>query len=233
MDGIYLVTGAAGHLGSVVTEKLAAAGKKVRALMLPGETRHFSEKVEIFHGDVREPASMEDFFATGGPERVTVIHCAGIVSIASRYDSRVYDVNVNGTRNVVELCRRHRVNRLVYVSSVHAIPEKPVGEVISEIRTFSPDRVDGLYAKTKAEATALVLEAGKSGLDVCVVHPSGIIGPYDAGTNHLTEMVASFCRGKLPAAVRGGYDFVDSWDVADGILGCERFELHHSRKSCR
>ena len=72
-----------------------------------------------------------------------VIHCAGVVSISSHFDKKVYDVNVLGTRNLLALCRQFQVQKLVYVSSVHAIPEKPQGETITETDTFDPHKVKG------------------------------------------------------------------------------------------
>ena len=76
----------------------------------------------------------------------------------------------------------------------------------------------GGYAKTKAEATQAVLDAVGAGLKAVVVHPSGILGPYDASGNHLVQMVSDYIRGRLPACVQGGYDFVDVRDVAQGCL---------------
>ena len=76
----------------------------------------------------------------------------------------------------------------------------------------------GGYAKTKAAATRIVLQAAKRGLDVVVVHPSGILGPYARSGNHLVQMVAEYLNGTLPACVKGGYDFVDVRDVAQGCL---------------
>ena len=76
----------------------------------------------------------------------------------------------------------------------------------------------GGYAKTKAEATQAVLDAAAQGQDVVVVHPSGILGPYDQAGNHIVQLVKDYMRGKLPACVRGGYDFVDVRDVAQGCL---------------
>ena len=87
-----------------------------------------------------------------------------------------------------------------------------------ETEKFSPDYVTGGYAKTKAEATRAVLKAAEEGLDVVVVHPSGILGPYDRSGNHLVQMVSEYLRGTLPACVKGGYDFVDVRDVASGCL---------------
>ena len=106
----------------------------------------------------------------------------------------------------------------MYVSSVHAIPERKEKGVTGETQRFSPAYVTGGYAKTKAAATRIVLQAAKRGLDVVVVHPSGVLGPYDRSGNHLVQMVAEYLNGTLPACVKGGYDFVDVRDVAQGCL---------------
>ena len=88
MKELYLVTGATGHLGNTVAHRLARAGRQVRALVLPGEEHapQLPEGVEAVAGDVRSPASLEALFAGAEGRDVTVIHCAGIVSIASRFD---------------------------------------------------------------------------------------------------------------------------------------------------
>ena len=109
---------------------------------------------------------------------------------------------------------------MIYVSSVHAIPEKPKNCVITEDCEFSPGLVDGDYAKSKAAATEMVFRAARQGLNVSIVFPSGIIGPGDVIGGSFTSMAKSFLTGKLPFAVRGGYDFVDVRDVAKGILAC-------------
>lgn len=220
MKTIYLVTGAAGHLGSTVVRALLARGETVRGLILPGETSPLPDGCRPFSGDVCAPMSLIPFFHHTSEESLVVIHCAGVVSISSHFDKKVYDVNVLGTRNLLALCRQFQVQKLVYVSSVHAIPEKPQGETITETDTFDPHKVKGLYAQTKAQATKLVLEAAEQGLPACVVHPSGILGPYDVGHGHLTALVRDYCRHQLTAGVKGGYDFVDVRDVAAGILAC-------------
>ena len=85
-------------------------------------------------------------------------------------------------------------------------------------RQLFAETVNGYYAKSKAEATREVLEAAAGGLDAVVVHPSGIIGPYDTKNNHIVQLLADYLSGKLPACVRGGYDFVDVRDVAAGCI---------------
>jgi len=216
----YLVTGAAGHLGSAITRELIKRGREVRVLVLPNE-KHIPEGVcEVCHGDVCNKESLRCFFDHLENEKIVLIHCAGIVSIASGYIREVYEVNVNGTKNIVDLSEQHKIDKLIYVSSVHAIPEKPKGEMIVEIDDFNPNEVVGLYSKTKAEATAYVLAAAKRGLNVNVVHPSGISGPFDQGRGHLTTLVTDYYKGRLSAGMKGGYDFVDVRDVANGIISC-------------
>lgn len=214
----YIITGANGHLGSTLIRLLIDQDCEVRGLILPGEQAEDRNNVVYCRGDVRNRESLLPLFDGAKAEETIVIHTAGIVDISGRVSEALYDVNVNGTKTVIDLCREKRVARLVYVSSVHAIPEKGKHGVLREIDLFTPDAVEGGYAKTKAEATQAVLDAAKAGLDAVVVHPSGILGPYDAEGNHLVQMVSDYIKGKLPACVMGGYDFVDVRDVARGCL---------------
>ena len=221
MKTLYILTGACGHLGNTIVRMLAGRDQvEIRGLILEKEQQEavVYPNLRYYVGDVRDKQSLEPLFADTGDARVYVIHTAGIVDISDTVSPLLYDVNVNGTRHIVELCMEHAVRRLLYVSSVHAIPEGDQDMVLSEINRFSPERVEGGYAKTKAQATQLVLDAVAQGLDAVVVHPSGILGPYDRSGNHLVQLVRDYARGKLPACVRGGYDFVDVRDVAEGCL---------------
>lgn len=220
----YIVTGAAGHLGSTILRFLRSGYAEVRCLLRQGEKPVVDgENIRYTSGDVCRPETLTPLFTGGGEPETVVIHTAGLISIAGRVSPQVREVNVHGTANMIALCRKYGVSRFVYVSSVHAIPELPTPQVICETDYFSPELAKGCYAKTKAEATRLVLGAARAGFPAVVVHPSGIIGPYDAGHNHLTQLVADYLRGKLPVCVTGGYDFVDVRDVAQGcLLAAER-----------
>ena len=217
----YLVTGATGFLGRAVAEELVRRKAQVHALVLHDDPfiNLLPKEVHTVIGDVCDKGSLSDFFADAD-SRTCVIHCAGIVSVASRPGPRLYQVNVGGTWRVLRQCMGHDVGKMVYVSSVHAIPEKPKGCIITEDCEFSPGLVDGDYAKSKAAATELVFDAAERGLNASIVLPSGIIGPGDLQGGSFTSMARSFLAGKLPLAVRGGYDFVDVRDVANGILAC-------------
>ena len=217
----YLVTGATGFLGRAVAEELVHRKAQVHALVLHDDPyiNLLPKEVHTVIGDVYAENSLTDFFADADG-RTCVIHCAGIVSVASRPGSKLYQVNVGGTWRVLRQCMKRNVGRLIHVSSVHAIPEKPKGCIITEDCEFSPGLVDGDYAKSKAAATELVFDAAERGLNASIVLPSGIIGPGDLQGGSFTSMAKSFLAGKLPLAVRGGYDFVDVRDVANGLLAC-------------
>ena len=217
----YLVTGATGFLGRAVVKELVRREAQVHALVLHNDPYidFLPKEVHTVIGDVCDKSSLVDFFADAD-SRTCVIHCAGIVSVASRPGPKLYQLNVGGTWRILNQCMERNVGRLIYVSSVHAIPEKSKGCIITEDCEFSPGLVDGDYAKSKATATELVFEAAERGLNASVVFPSGIIGPGDIQGGSFTSMAKSFLAGKLPFAVRGGYDFVDVRDVAKGILAC-------------
>jgi dihydroflavonol-4-reductase len=177
-----------------------------------------SEHVTIFEGDVRDPKTLEPLFIHQEKEELIVIHTAGIVSIANKKTPILEAVNVGGTKNLVELSIKYKVKRFIYTSSVHAIPEVIEHNLIKEVFAFDPDVVVGAYAKTKAQATRYVLESVHKGLNAIVLHPSGIIGPFDYGKSNMTMMVQDYLNNKLTSRVNGAYDFVDVRDVADGII---------------
>ncbi|MCI2049743.1 MAG: NAD-dependent epimerase/dehydratase family protein [Lachnospiraceae bacterium] len=215
----YIVTGAGGHLGSTILRELCASGREVYGLLLPGEKPKVTgSNVTYFTGDVCDPGSLRCLFENGKDRELYVIHTAALISIAGKMPPKLHAVNVEGVKNILSLCSLYRVHRLVHVSSVHAIPELPGDQIMREPDSFSAARVQGGYAKTKAEAAQAVLDAASEGLDAVIVFPSGIIGPYDSGKNHLVQMTAEYMHGRLPACVRGGYDFVDVRDAAHGCL---------------
>ena len=226
MKRIYIITGANGFLGNNIVRKLVKNGEnEVRALVLPEDNLNSLKGLncKIYKGDVTKKESLSSIFEVPENAELYVIHCAAIVYIKTKYNPKVYEVNVNGTKNVIDKVLEKNA-KLVYVNSVHAITEKPNNEVITEINNFEPERVEGQYAKTKAKIANYVLEMVKNkNLNACIVHPSGIIGPNDFGSSHLTQLIIDFANGRLTACVKGGYDFVDVRDVADGIISaCDK-----------
>ena len=222
MKKLWLVTGATGHVGTILVSVLQQRGEHVRALVRPNSNIVAHSNVEIYEGDIRNRESLIPYFDRGDYDYVSLVHCAALITIASKHNPEVWNINVLGTNNVMSLARDTGVDRIVYVSSVHAIPERPANEIITEVSSFSPNLVHGQYAKSKAAAAQIVMDYAKAGLNVSIVHPSGIIGPGDTRSrNHMIRTIQAISDGKISVGLQGGYDFVDSRDVADGIIGCE------------
>lgn len=223
MGKTYIVTGGTGFVGNNVVKALVSGGAAVRALVRSKEKADRALKglnIELFFGDVRDRGVITKLFDGLENREIVFIHTASVVLIGgnSRQYKTMDDVNYNGVKNIIEACLARKA-RLVYVSSVHAITEPPGRRLTTEIERFEPRAVVGRYAKSKARASALVMDAVKNqGLNAVIVHPSGITGPNDYSDTHLTQMVIDYMEKRIPAAVNGGYDFVDARDVADGIL---------------
>jgi len=222
-----VVTGATGHLGNVLTRELLRRGKRVRALVEPGDDGRplAGLAVEIVRGDVTRAETLADAFSGAD----LVFHLAGVVSISSLDVDRVRTVNVEGTRNVVEAVRRDGVRRLVYTSSIHAFTEPPPGGVLTETAGYDPALAPGDYGKAKAQASQIVLEAVKGGLDAVIVNPVAVLGPLDFRLSEMGELIRMFAGSGVPAGVDGRYDFVDVRDVAAGhVLAAEKGRVGES-----
>ena len=213
---MVVVTGAPGHLGNNLVRLLLREGYRVRCMALRGESLEALKglEVEIVEGDVRDPFSLDRAFA--GAE--IVYHLASVISLTPRHSDLLEQVNVRGARNVAEACLRNGVRRLVYTSSIHALVEPPHGTVIDESQPCDPSRIKMAYSWSKARGTLEVLGVAKSGLDTVVLYPTGMIGPYDFRPSEMGQVVLDYIRGKIPARVAGGYDFVDVRDVAYGHI---------------
>ena len=211
-----VVTGATGHIGNVLVRKLYERGYQVVAFVLKNDNIDIFKglNIEYKYGDVNDIESLENAFLGAD----VVFHLAGIIEIGNGNKAKMYKVNVEGTKNVVDVCKKVGVKKLVYTSSVHAIKEKPKGEVIEETNEFSSKFVKGTYAKTKAEATKYVLDAQDEKLDVIITHPSGVIGPYEYKRSNLGQLIIDCYYKKMKAYLDGGYNFVDVRDVADGLV---------------
>ena len=221
----YLLTGAAGFLGTNICMQLLEAGCKVRALVLPNDksVKFIPEQVEVILGDLTDAPSLEPFFTV--PEGCTsvVIHCASMVTVNPNYSEKLMAVNVGGTRNIITKVLNHpECEKMVYVSSTGAIPEQPHGTPITEVSKFTPcdpKKVVGAYSQSKATATQMVLDAvNVMGLKACVVHPSGILGPNDHAIGETTNTLLQIIKGEMPMGMQGSFNLCDVRDLAAGTI---------------
>ena len=219
---VYLLTGAAGFLGSSVCHQLLERGDKVRAFILPGDksVKFIPKEAELCEGNLCDRAAVDRFFTIPAGMESIVIHCASMVTVNPDFNQKLVDVNVGGTQNIIEACLNHpECKKLVYVSSTGAIPEAPKGQKIKETNQFDPEKVVGWYSRTKAMASQDVLDAvTQRGLNACIVHPSGILGPNDYAVGEVTKTVIEIVNGEMPVGMQGSFNLCDVRDLAYGCI---------------
>ena len=169
-----LITGATGFIGLHLVKRNLYDGNNVRILALPDDpaAKELEAKgVEVFYGDIRNYNSVEK--AVMGVE--IVFHLAAVVTDWAPKELFV-QVNIDGTRNVCEASYRHRIERLVEVSTNDVFGLKE-NVIIDESYDYSYWREP--YADTKLNATKVVKEYGQKGLPVSIVYPCWVYGPGD------------------------------------------------------
>lgn len=219
---MYLVTGAAGFLGSTICRQLIERGDMVRAFALPNDksVEYLPKEVEICTGDICDMDDVKRFFTVPEGIETIVLHIASVVTVSPDYNPLVMNVNVGGTKNIIRCCLTHpECKKMVYCSSTGAIPEEKKGRKIKEVMYFDEDQVLGCYSRSKALATQAVLDAVKlEGLNACVVHPSGILGPDDFAVGETTKTVIEIINGAMPMGIDGSFNLCDVRNLAAGTI---------------
>ena len=177
---MVLVTGGTGFLGSYIIKQLVEKGYNVRALRrsikLPfWIAKEILEKVEWVEGDVLDVIALEN--AMNGVD--TIIHSAAIVSFATKDRKEMYQVNVEGTANVVNIALEKNVRRLVHISSVAALGRTANGGHVNEEKKWEESKVNTHYAKSKFKAELQVWRGISEGLEAVILNPSTILGYGD------------------------------------------------------
>jgi dihydroflavonol-4-reductase len=205
------LTGASGHIGANLCRKLLDENHDLKVL-----TNQFTDSLkglnlQTVKGNLLDPASIEEL-AQGAD---VFIHLAATISING--NQSVLDSNVKGTKHVIDAVRSFHVKRLIHFSSIHALVQQPFDQPLDEERPLAvSDHV--IYNRSKALAEELVLRAVEAGLDAVIINPTSVMGPNDFKPSLLGQAIIQLCRGKIPALIPGGYDWVDVRDIVDGTI---------------
>jgi dihydroflavonol-4-reductase len=207
------ITGASGHVGANLCRLLEKSGAEIKVLVHHTMNKLPDLKVEIVNGDLFDKQSLIRLFSGAD----VVFHLAVQISIDSRNKSSVYKTNVEGTANVIEICKTAGVKKLVHFSTIHTLKSSGVDQEMNENNPLITQS-NIVYEHSKAEAERLVLASAAEGLDAVVLNPTAIIGPDDFKPSYLGQAFIKIYKNQLPMLVPGGYDFVDVRDVAEAAI---------------
>jgi dihydroflavonol-4-reductase len=206
------LTGAAGHLGAALLQELTKRQIPVKALIRGSDTRCCNDlPVEIIKGDMLQPEALQRLMQ----DCDVVIHCAALISVNGDPKGLVHKTNVEGTQLVVDNALQSGIKRFLQISSIHAFKQQPSLEVLDEQREHVDENAFA-YDRSKLAGQKIALAA--SNMEVLVIHPTSIIGPYDFKPSLMGQVIIDMHKGRLPFIFNGGFDFCDCRDVAHAIV---------------
>jgi len=205
---MILVTGGSGFLGGAVARQLVARGARVRSLQRGDAPQLRALGVDVVRADLADRQAVID--AANGCE--AVMHIGAKAGVWGPYDD-YYRANVVGTRNIIEACRVHGIQRLVYTSTPSVIHAGGDVEGVDESAPVAT-HFDTAYPATKAEAESMLLAANGPTLATIALRPHLIWGPNDP---QLTARILARGRAGRLRLVGRGVKKIDSVYIDNAV----------------
>jgi dihydroflavonol-4-reductase len=215
MDGLIIVTGGAGFIGSHLVDQLVASARRVRVVERPGvEVSHLPAGVEVVFADIRDCKTVREALQ-GGRQ---VYHLAANPNLWVR-DRKEFDaVNHRGTVNVLESALEAGAERVLHTSTESILTRAGATAAIDEQVQISESDAVGPYCLSKLRAEDAALALARAGQPVVVANPTMPVGPGDRGLSPPTRLIRDFCQGRLPALMDCTLNVIDVRDVATGLI---------------
>ena len=207
------VSGASGHLGATLVRILLRQKHEVRVLVHTDSRALQGLDVESVKGSLEDTAVLQRLCQ----DSEVVFHLAAKISIGNEGYDEVYEVNVQGTKNLSNAAREAGVKRFLHFSSIHALEQYPQNKPVDDTRPLALHS-EMVYEKTKALAEQWILGQNSPDFQVVVLNPTAIIGPFDFKPSYLGQVIQKIYKGTLPGLVPGGYNWVDVRDVAQAAM---------------
>ena len=210
------VTGGSGHVGGNLVRELLSRGYEVDCLVRSDTRALDNLDVNLVKGDMLNPKDITPLMTDSD----VVFHSAAFVAVEKIQEDLMHKINVEGSRSIATAAVESGVKKMVHFSSVHAFEQQPTSEPLVEARPLVTDPKALPYDRTKAEAQTVVLGYRDQGLEVNVIHPTGIIGPYDFKPSRMGKVLRDITNGNMPFAINNGFNWVDVRDVAKSAVNC-------------
>ncbi|ELR71786.1 Dihydroflavonol-4-reductase [Fulvivirga imtechensis AK7] len=213
---MILVTGANGFLGSYICKKLLSEKEPFIALVRPSSDismlQDIQDDIRIHHGDVLDPDSIVGIIE----EIDTIIHCAAVVSYHRGDRKQMNEVNVTGTKYMVDLALAHNIKYFVHISSVAALGRNQPSGTISENNKWQHSKWNTSYGESKYLAELEVWRGIMEGLNAVILNPSVILGPGDWSRS--SARLFKYVWDEKKFYTEGLLNYVDVRDVADIVF---------------
>lgn len=224
----FFITGGTGFLGSYIIKNLIEKGFPVRAIRRSSKLPFYIdnkifEKVEWVEGDVLDVVSLND--AMQGID--TVIHSAAIVSFSKENRHHMYQVNVEGTANVVNVANANNIKRLLHVSSVAALGRTSVESIVNEEKKWENNKINTHYAISKHHAEMHVWRGFAEGMEGVIINPSTILGFGD--WNQSSCAIFKNAYREFSWYTKGINGFVGVEDVAEATVQLAVSKITHKK----
>jgi dihydroflavonol-4-reductase len=221
---MILVTGGTGLLGTHLILALHQLQLPVRALYRSHIPAGIKDKAEWVQADILDVVALEA--AMHGITQV--YHTAGLVSFHAKHRQQLFDVNVQGTANVVNASLKAGIEKLVHVSSVAAMGRIRNGAMINETMYWTDETSNSEYSRTKYLGEMEVWRAVGEGLNAVIINPTIIFGEYGDWTKGSMNMFKTIHKG-FPWYSMGGSGFVDAEDVAKAMIALMKSNISGER----
>lgn len=208
------LTGATGHLGAAILQELSKRNIAAKVLLRGNDTRTCERlNVEIIKGDLMQSKALQLLME----DCDVVIHCAATISLNGDPKGLVHKTNVEGTQLLIDNALKAGIKRFIQISSIHAFKQQPEIKVLDETAAPADDE-SYAYGRSKYAGQQIALAANGKGMEVLVINPTSIIGPYDFKPSLMGKAIIDLYKGRLPFIFNGGFNYCDSRDVANGIV---------------
>jgi dihydroflavonol-4-reductase len=215
------VTGATGFIGASIVRELLKDGWQVRVLVRRGSDRSNLSglEVELFEGDLRDAALLKRGLAGCR----SLFHAAADYRLWTKTPQTMYEINVDGTRNILSAALDAGIDKVVYTSSVGTLGNPGNGTPGNEKTPVSFADMVGDYKKSKFLAEREAEKFVAKGLPLVIVNPSTPVGPLDIKPTPTGKIIVDFLNGKMPAYLDTGLNLVDVETCARGhILAAQK-----------
>jgi len=214
-----LVTGATGFLGSAIARELLQDGREVKVLVRDKTPTDNIDglDLELTHGDLRDKDSLKKALK----DCDVLYHSAAYYSLWDKNKRLIYDINVEGTRNILQAALDLGIAKTVYTSTVGCIGLLENGNPANEDTPFNPATLSNDYKRSKYQAEQVAMEFSQKGLPLVIVNPSTPIGPRDIKPTPTGKIILDFLNRKMPAYLDTGLNLIAVGDCARGHLLAE------------